>query len=265
MAEITVFDFLESVRNRTTEQFKEKEVWDSYLQLMTAEIEQVQENIVKMLRARDIDVAVGVQLDIIGRIVGIPRLLASFELYEYFGFEGAIAAETFGSLSNEDGGFFRSLNSAVGGDYVLSDDAYRFFIKAQIVKNRTNSTPDELLDFMSFLFGEDTKIYYKGGGAKMTIFFGRELSDFEKNLLNFYVTNKGFSSRFIMKTLGVSLDFATFDQNRFFAFQGFPNARGFGTRNLSDSGFGRNFGSDWSTKFGSQSATGGILATQLRY
>jgi hypothetical protein len=260
MSDLTKFDFLESVRNRTTDQFKDKPVWDKYLQLMSYELEEIQANVEKLLQARDIDVAVGVQLDVLGRIVGIPRTLKSFELYEYFGFDGAVAAETFGSLSNEDGGFFRSLNSAVGGDYVLTDNSYRFFIKAQIIKNAAKSTPEEVVKFMSFLFGDNTKIYYKGGDAKMTIFFGKELNSFEKNLLNFYSTTNGYSSRFIMKTIGVGIAFATFQPQNVFAFQGFPNAKGFASTVES---FGDSWGDEWGG--GTALELGGVFATSLTY
>lgn len=252
-------DFLESVRERNTEEFKDKTVIDKYLQLMTMPLQEAHEQIKKMLVVRDIDVAVGLQLDVIGRIVGINRLLNSFDLYEYFGFEGELNADTFGSVSNEEGGFFKSLNSAIGGDFLLSDEAYRFFIKAQVIKNSTASTPDQLLDFMSFLFGADTKVYYRGGGATMTILFGRELDSFERNILLFYNTEQGYRSRFIIKTLGVGVNFGTFDQNNFFAFQGFPNAKGFGE--LKDS-YGYDYGNDFSGR--SLESSGGKLATLLR-
>ena len=257
MSSFKEINYLEEMREKTTEQFK-KENFDKLLQLAAEPISEVQDNIKKFLESRDIDKAVGLQLDVIGRIVGISRYLDSFDLFEYFGFEGAVSAETFGSTENELGGFFKSLNSAAGGDYVLSDEAYRFFIKAQIIKNSTASTPNELLNFMSFLFGEDVKIYYKGGGATMQILFGRELDSFEKNLLFFYSNEQGYQSRFIIKTLGVGIKFGTFNQENFFAFSGVPNAKGLGKKKDS---YGYDYGSDFSGP--AIDKMGGTIATYL--
>lgn len=103
----------------------------------------------------DIDKAKGYALDLVGRHVGINRILNQAIAKEYFGF---LDSET--SLSFNYGEFYRngdSLNAAVR----LNDDDYRFFIKAKIMKNYQNGTLENTIDSIRYLTGENSNIIDK--------------------------------------------------------------------------------------------------------
>ena len=221
-------DFLEEARQRTGEQFKDKDVIDRYLQLLLDQQESIQEVFKDLLQKRSIDEATGATLDIIGEIVGQPRELISADLFNFFGFQGALKADTFGDFGlPQVGSKFLNYGSPIGGNVLLDDETYRLFIKAKILKNRTASTPEEFLAFVNFIFGTDSTAIFEGQ-AEYTVLFGRELSSFEQVLLNYVSTSQGYPSRLIPKTVGVRINFGWFLANNYFGFQGAPGALGFG-------------------------------------
>lgn len=255
-------DFLNKAREDKTYQFEDKVVFDKYLQLIFANVEDVQKVFKTLLQQRSIDEAFGEQLDVIGRIVGQPRELVSLDVYRYFAFLGYPNGETYGDLNDPSvGGVFYSEGNPTGGNFTLDDNTYRLFIKSKILKNRTASTPEELISFLSYLFN-DTPIYLKEGTASATIFFGRKLSALEVNLLSFVSYELGYPSRLVPKTIGVGVEYAYFQNEQFFAFQGIPNAKGF-----ADADAISGFGYDWDYDFGgtepSSTIDGGYLASYL--
>lgn len=246
-------DFLEETRERLTYQFKDKIVIDKYLQLITDQHEEIQQLFIDLLQKRSIDEAIGQQLDVIGEIVGQPRTLINLDLYKYFAFLGYPNGDTYGDLDDPAvGGVWYSQGTPIGGNYTLDDNTYRLFIKSKILKNRTASTPEELLQFLSYLFG-DIRIFLREGDAEFTLFFGRQLSQLERNLLTFTSYELGYPSRLIPKTIGVGINFGYFQEEAFFAFQGVPNAKGFGDLNESY-GWGNNWSLDWGGN-----TTGGVV------
>lgn len=222
-------DYLSEARSRTGEQFKNKEIIDRYIQLLIDQQTQLQDVFKDLIQKRSIDEATGTTLDIIGEIVGQPRELISADLFNFFGFQGALKADTFGDFGSPvTGSRFYDFGAALGGNVLLDDETYRLFIKAKILKNRTASTPEEFIAFINFLFGTDTTAILAEGNAAYTILFGRELSAFEQVLLNYISTSQGYPSRLIPKTVGVRINFGWFEADNYFGFQGAPGAKGFG-------------------------------------
>lgn len=90
----------------------------------------------------DIDAATGYRLDVIGRIVGLPRSVPAVIAKVFFGFEGHINSAGFSSKSNVSfiGAPFFSKFSPAYGDYQLGDNEYRRFLKVKIAKNAAAST-----------------------------------------------------------------------------------------------------------------------------
>lgn len=221
-------DYLQEARDRSTEQFKNKEVFDKYVQLIIEQQFAIQQVFKDLLQKRSIDTATGATLDIIGEIVGQPRELISADLFDFFGFQGAPKAGTFGDVFNSVfGSKFYDFGTPLGGNVLLDDTTYRLFIKAKILKNTTASTPEEFISFINYLFGTD-KTFITEGQAEYTVFFGRPLTPFEQVLLNYVSTSQGFPSRLIPKTVGVRVNFGYFSQGEYFGFQGAPGAKGFG-------------------------------------
>ena len=93
-------EYLSEARSRTGEQFKNKEIIDRYIQLLIDQQTQIQSVFKDLIQKRSIDEATGATLDIIGEIVGQPRELISADLFNFFGFQGALKADTFGDFGS---------------------------------------------------------------------------------------------------------------------------------------------------------------------
>lgn len=238
MSELNVFnieDYLSVARSRTTEQFMLDAdgsgpiVFDKYLQLLLGGKIELQEVFRQLMQERSIDTAVGAQLDIIGDIVGQPRELIDTALLDYFAYLGYPDAESFGDLNDISlGGLYRGVNDPIAGNTLLNDDQYRLFIKAKIIKNNTNATPNQLLDFLNFVFDSPINQLVEEGDAAYTILVGKELSNFEKVLLTYISYHSGYPSRFIPKPIGVRVNYGTYVAGESFAFQGVAGAKGYG-------------------------------------
>lgn len=238
MADIIPFvieDYLSVARGHVTQQFMLSEdgsgaiVFDKYIQLLLGGKIELQEVFRQLMQERSIDTATGAQLDIIGDIVGQPRELIDTVLLTYFAYLGYPEAESYGDLNNPSlGGFYRGLNDPVAGNTVLNDDQYRLFIKAKIIKNTTNATPNQLLDFISFVFSSTQNQIIEEGDAAYTLLIGKQLSSFEKILLNYISYSEGYPSRFVPKPIGVRVNYGSYIAGDAFAFQGYPGAKGYG-------------------------------------
>lgn len=90
--------------------------------------------------AFDLDNAVGAQLDVLGRIVGISRSVPEVIAKVYFGFSINPANEGFADRFDSlriGGPFFDKFSSAFT-DLQLNDNDYRFFIRVKAAKNRAS-------------------------------------------------------------------------------------------------------------------------------
>lgn len=248
MSEINPFEieqYLEVARSRVTEQFKDKEVFDKYLQLLIGGKIELQEVFRQLMQERSIDTATGAQLDIIGEIVGQPREFIDTSLLTYFAYLGYPEAESFGDLDNSGvGGFYRGLNDPIAGNTLLNDEQYRLFIKAKIIKNSTNATPNQLLEFINFVFDSPQNQLIEEGAAAYTLLVGKQLSTFETVLLTYVSYSSGYPSRFVPKPIGVRVNYGSYVAGDTFAFQGVAGAKGYGdlTSIATLGGYGKTYG-----------------------
>lgn len=101
-----------------------------------------------ILEGFKIDDAVGVQLDIIGNIIGLPRPTnGSIGADGFFGFD---------SLPNfpfDTGSFIDGRSS---GTTLVSDDKYRIFIKIKIIKNIWDGTRVQLKSLLALAVDADS-------------------------------------------------------------------------------------------------------------
>jgi hypothetical protein len=178
---------------------------------------------------RSLDTAVGVQLDVIGIIVGRPRGLVFSELFEYFGFQGASQAGSYGSVTDPSiGAPWYSLGAPTGLSREPSDDEYRLLLKSKIIKNRTMATPEDVIEAYKFLFGASQVTITELSGARARIGIGKILSAVERGLL----FGLGGAGNLLPKTIGVEYTYSEFQSDRVFATEGFPG--GVGTGDLND-------------------------------
>lgn len=220
--------FLEVARERVTEQFKGKPVFDKYIQLLLGGFADLQEVARQLQQERSIDTAVGAQLDVIGDIVGRPRGLVTATVFQYHGFEGEPLAGTFGSLTDGTvGAPWYSLGAPLGISRPPSDEEYRLILKAKIIKNRTFATPEDVIAAYKFMFGTSTVYITEPESGKASIGIGKILSAVERGLL----FDLGGVGSLLPKTIGVEYTYSEFNAGRVFATMGFVGGMGVGDIN----------------------------------
>jgi hypothetical protein len=217
--------FVDEARSRITEQFKEKPIIDKYIRLLIGEWEEMQVVLKDLQQLRSIDTAVGAQLDVIGEIVGRPRGLVTADLFYYFGFEGAPLSGSFASTTDPTvGAPWYSIDAPTGISREPSDEEYRLILKAKIIKNRTMSRPEDVIQAYKFLFQTGTVTLDEYEPAKVRIGIGKILTNVERGLL----FDLGGAGTLLPKTVGVSYAYSEFQAGRVFATEGFPGGVGVG-------------------------------------
>ena len=215
-----------------TEAFKDKDVFDKYIKLLSYEADNVAVVLKQLIQERSIDTAVGKQLDIIGNIVGQTREIVNAEDFPYFAYEGAPLAQSYGDLNNKRfGGYYWDITKPLTGNVTLNDDQYRIFIKAKIMKNITRATPEDVISFIRFVFDVDSVQITNDFGGEATInLVGQEISGFTTAVIQ-QMTEQPYRSYFIPKTLGVKYNFAIIEGTGYFSYEGAPDGKGYGDLN----------------------------------
>lgn len=208
--------------SRLATQFRESINLIAYIKALLVEANTLEQVFCDLLEKRWIDTAEGVNLDIIGSIVGQSREFIDAEIFDYFGFFDNPQAQSFGSISNASlGGRYKFIGEATTGIRQLTDDEYRLFIKARITRNSTSSTPEQIIAQIRYIF-DSPLVLFVDGDTRYEVSIGKRLGLNEKSIL--------FDTDIIPKTAGVQATYVTeFDSNNFFGFQGVPNSLGLGS------------------------------------
>jgi hypothetical protein len=186
--------------SRLATQFRESANLIAYIRALVVESNNLEEMFNSLLNDRWIDTAFGVQLDILGAIVGQPRTLIESSTIVYFGFDGDIGSEGFTDLNNTAlGGRFIGLNEPATGFRELDDEEYRIFIRFRILKNITKGTINEVIEQIRQVFDFEFVILTELPNAKYRIEFDRELT-----LNEFLVLTQ---SGLIIKPVGVGVEY----------------------------------------------------------
>lgn len=209
-----------------TTQFRDQPVVHKYLRLWGGEIQELLTVFQSLAQDRDIDSATGNMLDIVGRIVGQERTILGADLYDFFGYKGHLQALGFGSKYVEGvGGRWWSLGKPMGGDVTMTDDQYRQVIKARIMRNNSRGTPEDMLEYIRFVFGVSGKFTWNEGGVAR-IGVGRKLTQFEKALVAAEFSFQKYPTYYSPKPLGVALELFEYDSLGTLGFIGTPLAKG---------------------------------------
>lgn len=132
-------------------QYRGKPKANATVNLISDESSKVYQSAVDVGDILNIDKARGCALDLVGYHVGVNRSLASFIPRKFFGF-----ART-GQLGFNEGKFYR-YGESTGESTRLSDEDFRFMIKAKILKNYQIGAIEDITNSVSFLFGRDARI-----------------------------------------------------------------------------------------------------------
>ncbi|MDF7667459.1 DUF2612 domain-containing protein [Orbaceae bacterium ESL0727] len=109
-------------------------------------------SVIKISDILNIETATGFALDLVGRHVGVSRILPKAVAKEYFGF-----CEDNSSLAFGIGEFYR-YGDSLSASVVLSDNDYRFFIKARITKNYQSGEISNIVKSIKFVIGENGNV-----------------------------------------------------------------------------------------------------------
>lgn len=165
----------------------------------------------------DIDTAVGVQLDTLGKIVGVSRIIPAILPKIYFGFADTPNTGTFSKAP-----MFRTFD-ATFTDTQLNDSDYRFFLKAKITKNVVSAKMIDkdlsIQDAIAFMFGIDSYVN-DNQDMTMTIYIDE---NYPTQILTFLV-----ALDLIPSPQAVRIKYAIIVSSKTFGFNNNPNAVGFG-------------------------------------
>lgn len=180
-------DHKAKAKSRVITQYRESVNSLNQIDIYTSEANNLEQVFQDLINKRSINYAEGKQLDNIGEIVGQSRVVQ---------------------------------------DQILSDEDYRKFIKARIVRNYTTSTTEEIIAAVVFIL-DAPQVQVIEGGAQISIGIGKILTPEEVNL----VINLGI----VPKTAGVAIDYFEYNSANPFSYRSivssgiFPGGSGYGT------------------------------------
>ncbi len=231
MAEINTVDYLSDTIGRETTPFEQDPLFEKILTLILDESCNLEDSLVDISKYSGLDTAKGGALDLIGVLVGQGRSLPASTIdigaLPYFGFNGASSAGTFGDLNNPElGAVFLDQNQIDGGTITLSDNVYRFFIRAKITSNTTKATPEDVIQSAAFLFNPPT-ISYAESNANIYLGLGRKLNDTDGEFSS-GIDESSIASQYLGRPAGVGLIIYDYDSEDVFGFEGDSGSLGFG-------------------------------------
>ena len=127
-----------------------------YIECFTIVFNDVLQAAIQVATQRYLDYASGQQLDVIGIIVGQPRQLAGSKPLGYFGYYDNAQAQD-PSVGNDYnatiGGILKGDLDKDSAEFILTDDDYINVIKAKILKNSSNCTVDDVIEYVNLIVG----------------------------------------------------------------------------------------------------------------
>lgn len=218
-------DHLAIGRSRVAAQYTESQKFLAYIRALLASSAELEAVLQKIAEQVDIDLAEGVNLDVIGEIVGISRIIPASVQLAFFGFQDNAAALNFGEEGSLGiGARFYDEGEPYLATSVLNDPEFRLLIRAKIVKNHALGTNEDVIAGMAYLFSGGMAIQVAVedvGGMAIQVAVGRQLTYLEKVL----ITNLDVLPR----PAGVRISQrVTFDTTNYFGFDGQNSALSFG-------------------------------------
>lgn len=237
-------DFVKTSLDLLASEYKNSTNLIAHSEIFTKRLEEIQDQYCKLLTERNLDDAIGVQLDKIGEILGQTRPVVDIAQFIFFRYDviggGVNPDQGYATLAEPSkGAIYLTLAQDTGGDNILlDDDQYRALLRATTVKNRMRSTPEDLFELLGFLFPDITNIQIVESTQSVTIIFGRELTPLERALvkLEFNPRGRGSPSYLIPRTLCVGYEFAQHDETNPFIYEtlaGGPSLLGAGYSTLA--------------------------------
>lgn len=228
-----ILDHQEVGRSRVATQYTESQKFLAYIRALLASSAEIEAVLQKVAEQVDIDLAEGVNLDVIGEIVGISRIIPASVQLAFFGFQDNAAALNFGEEGSLGiGARFYDEDEPYLATSVLNDPEFRLLIRAKIVKNHALGTNEDVIAGLAYLFGGGMAIQVAVediGGMAIQVAVGRPLTYLEKVL----ITNLDVLPR----PAGVRISQrVTYNVTNYFGFDGQNSALSFGEEGQSTIG-----------------------------
>lgn len=169
--------------SRLAYQYRDAIKFKAYVRALIEQYDDIYDALVALESRLSIDDSEGVQLDLIGEIVGQPRpnsigsVYLEFPAEESFSFAGG-AGQGFSGIGRPDiGGRFVGLSSAVS----MIDEDYRVLLRAAIFRNYADCTIESMGQYALFVFGVPVTVINNVGSVDITI--QKPLKGWERTLV----------------------------------------------------------------------------------
>lgn len=214
-------------RSRVATQYTQSTRFLGYLEALLKPISDIQAANLLNLIQTDVEEARGYNLDVLGEIVGVGRVVPEAIALTFFGFDDQIVSAPFGEEGLlYAGARFREETEDAFSSSVLADPEYRLLIKSRIIRNHTRATNEDILRALLFLFNIDVIIIDDNGGMEIGLTFGRQLTVAEIAMIN--------NLDVLPRPAAVKIRRrAMFLPGKYFGFEGQPGALPFGEEGSS--------------------------------
>jgi len=191
--------------NHTTEalahvatQYRESARFIATISALAARVQELEDVLISLKDISDIDLAQGVQLDVIGALVGVGRVLPASA-------------------------------SLTPAESILDDVTYRCVLRAKIVRNHSKGNGEDILKGLCYLFNVSYSTLDDNLDMSFSIGVGKMLSTVEKAILNLI--------DILPRPSGVLINYRVmFNSLAFFGFTDTRHAMGFGEEGVAGVG-----------------------------
>jgi len=160
--------------SRILTEYSGKPKIEANLRAIITPLDDMQDTYASFLDLLSIDKAAGVNLDVLGNIVGQGRnvYLQLDTGGVFFGWDDDQNALGFGESSDDAiGGYWYEEDEALGDEVKLTDDLYRIVLKLKIMKNTFRGTLEELYTLFRSLFPNLTMQIVRTAPMEITLNF----------------------------------------------------------------------------------------------
>lgn len=137
-------------------QYKDSDELRKFITVFAIALNEIQQQILNLWIFRSLDRAFGVQLDVIGEILGYDRPFVIINNDDIFTFENSSdVGKGFGSYLNPNlGGRF--LGVGFNNNFIkLSDAEYKQRLRAKIIKNSSKGTLKDIINYLKLTYNQD--------------------------------------------------------------------------------------------------------------
>lgn len=163
-------DHVERAKSRIINEYREKPRLNKWFALLPEIANaQLEKALGETYLSYDVDTVTGELLDIIGRIVGVPRPILKAGAYDVFGYAGN------DSYTNYNVAPYIGDGAMV--DVPLSNDLYRKLVKAKIARNISDGTIDSIIQTTEIIIGMKVTALISNGDKSFDIGVASQLDN----------------------------------------------------------------------------------------